>query len=145
MERKNRKLANEICSVWCQADALYSKWAARNGINYFVLLALWVLYGNEAGMTQKSISHHYGWPKQTTNSVIRSLKQEGYVALIAEQADKREKRVILTEKGRCHAEKVLTPLFQLEDRVYGNIQKERLEDMVRTLQLFIILFEKELE
>lgn len=145
METKNRKLANEICSVWCQADALYSRWAAQNGINYFVLLVLWVLHSNENGMTQKKLSRHYGWPKQTTNSVIRSLRQEGYVILLPEQSDRREKKVILTEKGKKHAEEVLMPLFQLEDRVYGNIQRERLEDMTRTLQLFITLFEKELE
>ena len=37
------------------------------------------------------------------------------------------------------------PLFALEDRVFGNIQKERLEEMMNTLKLFITLFEKELE
>ena len=96
-------------------------------------------------MTQKKLSHHYGWPKQTTNSVIRSLRQKEYVALLPEQTDRREKKVILTEKGQAYAQEILTPLFRLEDRVYENIQKERLEEMVRTLKLFITLFEKELE
>ena len=84
METKVRKLANEMCSVWCQADALYSRWAAKNDINYFVLLVLWVLHNHSEGMTQKKISQYYGWPKQTTNSVIRSLKQEDLIILIPE-------------------------------------------------------------
>lgn len=87
----------------------------------------------------------YGWPKQTTNSVIRSLKKEDFVALIPESADKREKRAVLTEKGMHYAKDLLTPLFQLEDRVFENIQQERLEEMMNTIQLFIILFKKELE
>lgn len=145
METKVRKLANEMCSVWCQADALYSRWAAQNDINYFVLLVLWVLHNHSEGMTQKKISQYYGWPKQTTNSVIRSLKQEDLIILMLEDSDKREKRVVLTEKGQAHAKEMLMPLFALEDRVFGNIQKERLEEMMNTLKLFITLFEKELE
>lgn len=145
METKIRKFANELCAVWCQADALYSKWAAKNDINYFVLLVLWALHSNGDGMTQKKISQYYGWPKQTTNSVIRSLKQEGLVVLLPAENDKREKKVILTEKGQIHAKELLTPLFSLEDRVFGNIEADRLQEMMRTLQLFITLFEKELE
>lgn len=145
METKIRKFANEMCAVWCQADALYGRWAAKNDINYFVLLALWALHNNEDGMTQKKISHYYGWPKQTTNSVIRSLKKDGFVDLIPELTDKREKKVVLTEKGQMHARELLMPLFQLEDRVFGNIQRERLEEMMGTIKLFITLFEKELE
>ena len=145
METKIRKFANEMCSVWCQADALYSRWAAQNDINYFVLLVLWALHSNSEGMTQKKISQYYGWPKQTTNSVIRTLKQDELVVLMPETGDKREKKVILTEKGQTRAKELLTPLFQLENRVFGNMQEERLQEMMNTIKLFITLFEKELE
>lgn len=99
METKIREFANEMCSVWCRADALYGRWAVQKHINYFVLLVLWVLQINSGGMTQKKISQYYGWPKQTTNSAIRTLKQEGMILLLPETADKREKKVILSEKG----------------------------------------------
>ena len=99
METKIREFANEMCSVWCRADALYGRWAVQKHINYFVLLVLWVLQINSGGMTQKKISQYYGWPTQTTNSAIRTLKQEGMILLLPETADKREKKVILSEKG----------------------------------------------
>ena len=145
METKIREFANEMCSVWCRADALYGRWAVQKHINYFVLLVLWVLQINSGGMTQKKISQYYGWPKQTTNSAIRTLKQEGMILLLPETADKWEKKVILSEKGEQYAKEVLTPLFRLEDRVFGNIQEERLQEMMNTIKLFITLFEKELE
>ena len=112
METKIREFANEMCFVWCRADALYGRWAVQNHSNYFVLLVLWVLQ---------------------------------MILLLPETADKREKKVILSEKGEQYAKEVLTPLFRLEDRVFGNIQEERLQEMMNTIKLFITLFEKELE
>lgn len=140
-----RQFSNELCAAWGKADALYSRWAEQNHINYFTLLALWLLYNTKGRLTQKKISQYYGWPKQTTNSVIRSLNQKGLLELLPSDTDRREKKITLTEIGRSYTEALLRPLFALEARVYDSMREERLLEMLHTLKLFITLFEAELE
>lgn len=66
--------------VWGRSDALYNRWAAAHGVNNYRLFVLYVL-DNHPGATQKAIADHAGLPKQTVNTVVRTLRDEGYVTL----------------------------------------------------------------
>ena len=66
--------------VWGRSDALYNRWAAAHGVNNYRLFVLYVL-DNHPGATQKAIADHAGLPKQTVNTVVRALRDEGYVTL----------------------------------------------------------------
>ena len=78
--------------VWGRSDALYNRWAAAHGVNNYRLFVLYVL-DNHPGATQKAIADHAGLPKQTVNTVVRALRDEGYVTLV--NAEK--KNGVLTE------------------------------------------------
>lgn len=96
-------------------------------------------------MTQKAISDYYGLPKQTIHNVIRNLQEEKDIVLMASEKDKREKSVTLTAAGKMHSEKMLAPLYHIEERVCRKIGREKLAQMIETSDLFHILFEKEME
>ncbi len=130
--------------VWGQANGLYSSWAASKNINYYLLFVLYALEGQKA-MTQKRICICTGLTKQTVNSVIRSLKEEGYVELAPGLLDRREKQVILTGKGIAYASEFLTPLRELEHRVLKIMGSDRVQQMVDNIALFNTVFEKEME
>ena len=66
--------------IWGRSDALYNRWAAAHGVNNYRLFVLYVL-DNHPGATQKAIADHAGLPKQTVNTVVRALRDEGYVTL----------------------------------------------------------------
>ena len=70
--------------VWGRSDALYNRWAAAHGVNNYRLFVLYVL-DNHPGATQKAIADHAGLPKQTVNTVVRTLRDEGYVTLSPRQ------------------------------------------------------------
>ena len=144
MDIDARKLAGGIYSTWAQGTYLYVKWAANRGINYYELLVLYAL-DNYESMTQKAIGDYFGLPKQTVHNVIRSLKEEKYIILKSGRADKREKCVSLTESGKLYADKILAPLYSLEERVCKNIGEQRLIRMIETSELFNTLFESEME
>lgn len=129
---------------WGQANGLYSSWAAANNINYYLLFVLYALDGQE-DMTQKKICICTGLTKQTVNSVVRSLKEDGYAVLSPGRGDRREKQVSLTEKGISYSEKLLAPLRELENRVLHIIGRERVEQMIADISLFNTVFEKEME
>lgn len=134
----------KLWEVWGQANGLYSSWAASKNINYYLLFVLYALDGQEA-MTQKKICICTGLTKQTVNSVVRSLKEDGYVELASGLEDRREKQIILTEKGIAYSRGLLTPLRELEHRVCQIIGSDRVQQMVDNLTLFNTVLEKEME
>lgn len=129
--------------VWGQANGLYSAYAASKNINYYLLFVLYGLEGQKA-MTQKKICICTGLAKQTVNSVIRSLKKDGYVELAPGMEDRREKQIILTEKGAAYCRELITPLRELEHRVLRIMGSERVQQMIDNIALFNTLFEKEM-
>ncbi len=136
--------AQKLWGVWGQANGLYSSWAASKNVNYYLLFVLYALEGQEE-MTQKKICICTGLTKQTVNSVIRSLKEKGYIELVPGPQDRREKRIILTEKGAAYSNELITPLQELEHRVYQIMGSDRVQQMIDDITLFNHVLEKEME
>ena len=119
-------------------------WAASKNINYYLLFVLYALDGQEA-MTQKKICICTGLTKQTVNSVIRSLKEDGYIQLSPGSGDRREKQIALTEKGQAYSRERLAPLQELEQRVIRSMGSDRVRQMVEDITVFSTMLEKEME
>lgn len=134
----------KLWGAWGQANGLYSLWAASRNVNYYLLFVLYALDGQEA-MTQKKVCACTGLTKQTVNSVVRSLREEGYVELVPGVEDRREKRILLTQKGAAYSGTLLEPLRELERRVFRIMGDDRAQQMIDTIRLFNTVFEKEME
>lgn len=134
----------KLWEVWGQVNGLYSSWAASKNINYYLLFVLYALEGQKT-MTQKKICICTGLTKQTVNSVIRSLKEEGYIELVSGCEDRREKKVTLTSKGIAYSSALLMPLRESERRVLQIMGSDRVQQMVDNIALFHDLLEKEME
>ena len=70
--------------------------------------------------------------------------QREVLQLAASQTDKREKILLLTEKGTAYASKIVLPLLKAEGRISKSIGAERLQVMCDIYDLFNLLLEKEL-
>ncbi len=106
-----------------------------------------VLYSLKTGtdLTQKQITEEVGLVKATVNTVIRDLKNRSLVILEPGRHDKREKLVFLTEKGKQYADGIINPLLAAEERISRKIGDERMKQTIETMELFNLLFEKELK
>lgn len=134
---------NQFNAVWAKSTALYTKAASVLGVGYPEMM---VLYALEAmgELTQKQIAENFGMQKQTVHTVVSALQKKGYLLLEASEGDKREKRIVLTESGQEYASRIVAPLRKTEDKIYKTIGNERLQAMCETLDLFNLLFEREL-
>lgn len=134
----------QLYSSWAKGTVLYTRWAAQCGIGYPELM---VLYSLKTGtdLTQKQITEEVGLVKATVNTVIRDLKNRSLVILKPGRHDKREKLVFLTEKGKQYADGMIDPLLAAEERISRKIGDERMEHTIETMELFNLLFEKELK
>ena len=133
----------KLWGVWVQANGLSRTWAASKNINYYLLFVLYALEGQKE-MTQKKICICTGLTKQTVNSVIRSLKEQGYVELSSGNGDRREKQILLTERGIVYSNELLTPLRKLEHRVLQIMGSDRVRQMIDNITLFNTVLEKEM-
>ena len=136
--------AKKLWEAWGQANALYTTWAASRNINSYQLFVLYAIDGHD-GITQKQIAAYTGLSKQTVNTVIRGLRERGYLALSAGSGDRREKLVTLTAAGRAYSAELLMPLYALEDGAVALIGTERIHEMMNTMTLFTTVLEKEME
>ena len=134
----------KLWGVWGQANGIYSSWAASKGVNYYLMLVLYALEGQKA-MTQKKICICTGLTKQTVNSVIRSLKEEGYIELASGSQDRREKQIILTEKGIAYSDELISSLREMEHRVLQIMGNDRTQQMIDNITLYNTLLEEEME
>lgn len=139
-----QKSPRKFWEVWGRSDALYNRWAAAHGVNNYRLFVLYVL-DNHPGATQKAIADHAGLPKQTVNTVVRALRDEGYVTLSPASGDRREENASLTPAGQTYARALLEPLYALEDTVFARMGDARVQEMMDAIALFNMIFEKETE
>ena len=131
-------------AAWAKGNGLYVQWAAREGIGYPELIVLYSLY-TMGRLTQKQIREDFGLQKQTVNTVIHDLKERELVMLTASETDRREKWVDLTESGRRYAGEKIDPLLKTEEKIYRQIGVERIRQISETMELFNLLFERELK
>lgn len=136
--------AKKIWEAWGQASTLYNAWAAERSINPYQLFVLYAIDGHDA-ITQRMIADYTGLSKQTVNTVVRTLKADGYIELASASADRREKLVRFTPAGAEYSARLLAPLYALEKDVVDMIGADRIGDMLSSIRLFTTVFEKEME
>lgn len=103
--------------------------------------AFWILYflresGEEpdCGLTQSGICSAIYAPKQTVNSSLKKLEEDGVIEL-AEGTDRRSKPVCLTEKGMALAGQTVDRVLEAEQRAFGKMTADE-------QTLFLELFRK---
>ena len=137
---KSKKVLGGLGALGCALQPLGRR-ARREQLPLFVLYVL----DNHPGATQKAIADHAGLPKQTVNTVVRALRDEGYVTLSPASGDRREKNASLTPAGQTYARALLEPLYALEDAVFARMGDTRVQEMMDAIALFNMIFEKETE
>ena len=63
-----------------------------------------------------------GIPKQTINSALRKLESDGFLRL--ETAEKRRKKVVLTEDGKLLAQKTAGQMIRMENEIFASWTEE---------------------
>lgn len=100
-----------------EINALYHEAAVKMGISDSIQNILYVICEKgENRCLQSEISKLTGISRQTINSAIRKLEQDGIVYL--EQGKGRNTIVCLTEQGEKYAMEKVYPLFDVENKIW---------------------------
>ena len=107
--RQYTYLAGEI-------NALYHEAAVKMDISDSVQNILYVICERGNSCLQSEISKLTGISRQTINSAIRKLEQEGVLTL--KPGKGRNTVVCLTKKGKEFASEKIYPLFEIENKIW---------------------------
>ena len=108
--RKYTHLAGEI-------NSLYHEAALKMGLSDSAMNILYVVCENGTRCLQSEISKQAGISRQTVNSAIRKLENDGIIYL--EQGHGRNTIVCLTEKGERFSSERIFPLFEIENKIWN--------------------------
>ncbi|MFM0761223.1 MarR family winged helix-turn-helix transcriptional regulator [Streptococcus suis] len=127
-----QKRSKAYARIFDQQVGLYEGYARRQGLNGKCLSILMWVYYNPGGVTQNWVSKKTYSSKQVVNATIKKFQEKGLVFLEENSADKRHKKVKLTEAGKQFASQILDPLEEAEKTALSQLS---LEDQERLLEL----------
>lgn len=133
----------EYNSIIKENDELYRHAAKASGLSE---CAFWILYALRADgekLTQSDICNSLYQPKQTVNSALKKLENEGYIALL-HAGDQRGKPIHLTEKGLLLAARTVDRVIGFEHAALRGLSDEEQETFIRLFRQYTGLLKDKL-
>lgn len=126
-----------------EMDALYHQSSLKLGISDSVSMVMYTIYdrGNECKLSD--IYKSTGISKQTINSAIRQLETKGILYL--EMYNGKQKKVMLTEKGKCFVEQTAARLFQAESDTFNDWTEEEISTYIGLMEKHEACFRRQIE
>lgn len=127
-----------------EMDDLYRVYAKNCNLSE---TAFWILYcirGREEAFTQREICEYWFYTPQTVNSALKNMTEEGLLTLRAEEGNRKNKRIYLTEKGKETAERIVVPLMDAERRPLAALGEQEEEVFLQTMKKHTELFKEEI-
>lgn len=116
--------------LWFILNDIYDRWAKSHGLTVNTLFVFYTIHHNEGLCTQQFISEKLLLPKQTVNSILKAIQQNGYIQTKTNEKDKRNKLIFLTQAGKQYTEKLLDELYSFEEGAFKNMNYQQRSDML---------------
>ena len=127
--------------IYNENTLLYHRLARACGLPDCAFWLLYTLRSEEAPLTQTQLSEQLSLPKQTVNSALKKLVEEGVLRLEAADGNLKNKRVCLTEAG----EAILRRVFGVESAAAARLTEEERSALVALSQKLLDAFRAETE
>lgn len=102
--------------IYNENTLLYHRLARACGLPDCAFWLLYTLRSEEAPLTQTQLSEQLSLPKQTVNSALKKLVEEGVLRLEAADGNLKNKRVCLTEAGEAFLRRTVDRVFGVRER-----------------------------
>ena len=126
-----------------EIDALYHEAALNFGMPDSAMRVLYTVCVEGGSCPIAEIIRQCGMSKQTLNSALRRLEEEGTIVL---QADSdRRKRVCLTDRGKALAERTVRWLIDVENSIFEAWTQQERDGYISLTQRYLDALQKGLE
>ncbi|MGN0773258.1 MAG: MarR family winged helix-turn-helix transcriptional regulator [Candidatus Ventricola sp.] len=126
-----------------EIGALYHEAALKFGLPDSAMQVLYTVCveGDECAIGE--IIRQCGMSKQTLNSALRRLEEEGAICLEADSG--RRKRVCLTKQGKALAEQTVRRLIEVENGIFETWTQEERDGYLGLTQRYLDALQRGLE
>lgn len=101
-----------------ELDEIYHKYALKHNLSDAALWILYAIYEAKENITQAEISSFWSFSRQTINTALKGLEQQGIIELLSIPNNRKSKQIKFTLKGKDTVQKILFPLLQAENNVF---------------------------
>jgi len=131
--------------IYNENPLLYPRLARACGLPDCAFWLLYTLRSEEAPLTQTQLSEQLSLPKQTVNSALKKLVEEGVLRLEAADGNLKNKRVCLTEAGEAFLRRTVDRVFGVESAAAARLTEEERSALVALSQKLLDAFRAETE
>ena len=131
--------------IYNENTLLYNRLARACGLPDCAFWLLYTLRSEEAPLTQTQLSEQLSLPKQTVNSALKKLVEEGVLRLEAADGNLKNKRVCLTEAGETFLRRTVDRVFGVESAAAARLTEEERSALVALSQKLLDAFRAETE
>ncbi len=135
-DKEINKFVNEYCRLRDRQLAVYDGCAKLHGLTVSELFVLDILWFAEDGCTQKDICERMSANKQTINSIITRFDKKGFISYAEVKEDRRNKRILLTEKGKSYAKDIIPPTADAENLAMADMPLDKIAELVKITTVF---------
>lgn len=135
MENAQGRAVQALNALAYDLDEVYHQAARKLGVTDSAMYVLYRLYELGDGCRLQDICREAGISKQTINSALRKLEQEGTLYLTPEGG--KAKRVRLTEAGKVRVSQTAARLYSAECAALEGWTKEEIETHLHLMTKYI--------
>ena len=118
-------------ALWEECTAMYEEWSKDQGLSSNGVFALYSFYESNGRCTQKMV-----------NTILKDFQKKGYINMVSDDSDKRNKLICLTESGMEYTKDIIEKLHSKEIYVIEKMGLENIESLNDNTELFIRLFKE---
>ena len=118
----SRALLDHFYICCNQMDGLYYLAARKLGVKENALALLYTLNDGKT-RSQKQLAQELFIPKTTINTIVRENVDLGYIRL-ENAGHRKEKRILLTERGKAYADRILRQVYAAEESAMARTLEE---------------------
>lgn len=129
--------------MYKENDSLYRRLARHFGLSESAFWILYTLEEFQQPVTQAQLCEYLSLSKQTINSGLKQLEQEGNIHLSSGPG--RRKYLQLTPAGRQLAERTVRPVLRAEERAFLGMAGEERASLLALYRKYLSLLRQESE
>lgn len=124
-----------------ELDGLYHQASLQIGLADSAMRILYAIYDNGDGCLLHTIYRQAGLRKQTVNSAMRKLEKEGILYLTHYKG--KNKKVMLTERGKTYLQQTAAKIYEAETRAFADWTETEMEEYLRLTEKFTESFREQ--
>lgn len=132
-------------SIYKEADQVYHQFARLFGLSDCAFWILYLLQESDRTYTQAEICDTLSFARQTVNSALKGMQAQGYIRLMPDHGNKKNKLLRLTPKGEEFVQATVDRVIDAELSTLEQFSSSEQQAFLALNQKYALCIRKEYE